>query len=312
MEMETLPEHKSGARAVPDAGPRIAVVTAADGNQLSLLRHMLGTLRALPDARAVPVFCLDLGLEAQGKAWLAAQEVTVVAPRHRFDLASGYPAWQDAYLAQPFLREILPGWDVYLWIDADIWFQDGRAVAAFLAGAAECGFAIATERTPSYRLQPWLQGWMAKHFVRGFGLGAGLWLSTRPHLNSGLYALRADAPHWGRWLDEYAAAIRRTGDASPHGQFALNRLVYGTHPGGARMPAALLDPGTNWICDRGIPMWNDAAQAFCEPRAPYRIISAMHLAGPGKRTAYDIRRTGGGRFRTRLLPGASPETPFDD
>ena len=290
---------------------RTVVVTAADHNQFSLLRHMLATLRAVPDGSALPVVCLDLGLESADLDWLAGAGVEARAPRHRFDLPP-HPAWQDGYLAQPFLRETLPGWDVYLWIDADIWFQDGRAIAAFLAGAAQSGFAIAHERCPDYRMQPWLQAWMAKHFVRGFGLVPGLWLATRAHLNSGLFALRADAPLWEPWTEAFAAAIRRTGDATPHGQFAMNRLVHGRLPGAARLPATLLEPWANWICDRGMPMWNDEACAFCEPRAPWRILSALHLAGPGKRETYRIRRTGGGEFLTRLLPGASPETPVLD
>ena len=291
---------------------RAIVVTAADGKQVPLLRHMLASLRAAWPAPPLPIACLDLGLGSEDRAWLAAQGVACVTPRHQFDLSAAYPAWQDAYLAQPFLPTLLPGWETYLWIDADIWFQDGRAIAAFLAGAAETGFAIATERTPSYRLQPWLLAWMTKHFVRGFGVAAGLWLATRPHLNSGLYAMRADAPHWGPWQARYGDAIRRTGDASPHGQFAMNLLVHGRLPGAPRMPAALLEPWANWICDRGIPMWHDDARAFCEPRPPYRLISALHLAGPGKRETYRVRRTGGGEFHTRIMPGASPETPVRD
>lgn len=310
MDVAALPEAHAGATSRGTrASPQVLVVTAADSHQVPLLRHMLATLRTQAGGADLPVACLDLGLAPAELAWLAAEGVEVVAPRHRFALRDAYPGWHDAYLAQPFLREILPGPDLYLWIDADIWFQDGRAVTACLAGARQHGFAIAVERSPSYRLQLWLEAWMTKHFVRGFGIVEGLWLATRPHLNSGFYALRADAPHWDAWTDAYAAAIRRSGTGTPYGQFAMNLLVHGRLPGRGRMPAALLDPWANWICDRGIPMWNDETGVFCEPRPPFRTISAMHLAGPGKREIYRIRRTGGGELITRLLPGASPATP---
>ncbi len=69
---------------------------------------------------------------------------------------------------------------------------------------------------------------------------------------------------------------------------------------------AILPASANWICDRGVPMWNDAAEAFCEPYAPYRVVSALHLAGPAKRTTYQIRRTGGGTFETMIRFGAKP------
>ncbi len=94
----------------------------------------------------------------------------------------------------------------------------------------------------------------------------------------------------------------------PHDQFALNHALH-AGPFGRALPAALLDPGCNWICDRGVPMWNDAQGAFCKPYAPHEPNGALHLAGPAKRTVYTIHRTGGGQFRTMLVHGASPGAP---
>lgn len=297
---------------VPEASasPKVVVVTGADSNQFGLLGQMLATLRATGAGATLPVACYDLGLSDEHRAALARDRVELVSPRHRFDVPGGpWPAWLDAYLAQPFLPEQLPGWDVYLWIDADIWFQDDRAIRAYVEGATTHGFAIAHERTPMYRTQAWLTGWMGKHFVKGFGTLQGLWLLTRPHLNSGFYAMHARAPHWAAWAAAYADAIRRAKGPTPYGQFAINSLVYGRPFGGGAMRTAILEPWANWIVDRGPPMWSDALGAFCEPGAPHRALSAVHLAGPGKKTAYTVRRTGGGSFESRILPGASPERP---
>lgn len=48
-------------------------------------------------------------------------------------------------------------------------------------------------------------------------------------------------------------------------------------------------------------MWNDSLRAYREPVSPFTPLGVLHLAGPAKRTAYDIQRTTGGSFRTRLL-----------
>ena len=50
-------------------------------------------------------------------------------------------------------------------------------------------------------------------------------------------------------------------------------------------------------------MWNDAEKALCEPYPPYRVIGAVHLAGRGKTTQYEVRRTEGGSFKALLLHG---------
>lgn len=291
-------------------GPRVLVVTGADTNQMGLLRQMLATLQATAAGADLPVACYDLGLTDADRAWLAAQRIELVKPWHRFEVPGGpWPAWLDAYLAQPFLPEQVPGWDVYLWIDADIWFQDDRAVRAYIDGAMSHGFAIAHERTPMYRSQAWLTAWMGKHFVKGFGAVQGLWLLTRPHLNSGFYAMRGDAPHWSAWAERYRAAIRRASGPTPYGQFAINQIVYGP-PFGSGLRTAILEPWANWIVDRGPPMWDDTRGVFCEPAAPHRPLSVLHLAGPGKKASYAVRRTGGGSFESRIVPGASPQQPM--
>lgn len=288
--------------------PRVLVVTASDSNQVPLLRHMIATLRAQPEAREFSIACLDLGLAPAERRWLEARDVRIAAPRHRFTLPhTDFPRWMLYELAQPFLRETLPGWDVYFWIDADVWFQDGRALTAFVDGAMRQGLALATERTSMYRVQPWLLAWMAKHFYLGFGAVQGSWLLSREHFNSGVYAMHRDALHWEAWARAFDAAIRRSHAPNPHGQFSLNQLVHGRWFGAGRLGVAELEPWANWICDRGVPVWNDETGLFCEPRAPYRPISALHLAGPGKTSLYDVRRTGGGSFTTMILPGAAPD-----
>ena len=218
-------------RAPAAQTPRVLVVTGGDDQQMPLMRQMLTSLRALPGKDGLPVACLDLGLSEAHRRELAALRVDTVTPVHRFQVPGGpWPGWLDAYLAQPFLPETLPGWDVYLWIDADIWFQDAEGIDAAVAGALDTGLAIAHERTPMYRTQWWLTAWMAKHFVLGQGVPAGLWLTTRPHLNSGFYAARAGIPFWSAWTEALRAVDRalRVADAA--------RAVR-DQPAGARRPA---------------------------------------------------------------------------
>ncbi len=278
---------------------------------MPFLRGMIGSLAPALARPGMHAACFDLGLSAVDKAWLAARRVMVATPRPHLGVGDGHPVALLSFLARPFLQEYFPGYDVYLWVDSDVWFQDPAVTDRYVAGALSHGMAIAHERERAYRFQPWLLGWTAKHFLLGYGPATAAYLLTRRHLNAGLFALRADAPQWARWADRYAAAIRRTGALVPHDQFALNHALYGSGPNRRGDQAALLDPTCNWICDRGVPMWNDEAAAFCKPYAPHAPIGALHLAGPAKRQVYSIRRTGGGTFQTCLVQGASPSHPVD-
>lgn len=287
--------------------PRILVISASDTRFFGFLRTMIATIQPFLAQENVSLACFDIGLELPDRTWLVAQGAEVRTPVAHLDQdATLHPPALLSFLARPFLREYFPGYDVYIWMDSDIWLQDPGVLDRYVDGAARSGLAVTHEEERAYSFQPWLFGWTAKHFLLGYGPLTGAWLLARPHVNAGFFAMSAGAPHWDQWATRYAAAIQRTGKLVPHDQFALNHAI---HARGAA-PACLLDPGCNWICERGPPMWNDAEGVFCRPYAPYERIGALHLAGPGKRTAYTVRRTGGGAFKTMILRGASPDNPL--
>jgi hypothetical protein len=288
---------------------RVLIVSASDSRFMEFLRNLIASLRPVLATPGVDFACFDLGLESADRDWLAGYASTIRPPGTHLGLdeAALSPALRS-FLARPFLREYFPGYDAYVWIDSDVWLQDPSVVASYVDAALGAGMAITHESEKGYRFQPWLFGWTAKHFALGYGPVTGAWLLSRSHVNAGFFALAADAPHWEAWAARYAAAIRRTGAVVPHDQFALNHALHAR--GGARAVARLLDPTCNWICDRGVPMWDDARQVYCKPYAPFAPLRALHLAGPAKRKVFRIRRTGGGFFDTVLLRGTSPATPL--
>lgn len=292
-----------------DAAPRVLVVSASDSRFMPFLRGMIDSIAPVLARPGIQLACFDIGLADADRAWLRARGAVLATPRPHLGVGVGQPAALLSFLARPFLPEYFPGFDVYLWIDSDVWLQRPGTVDCYIDGALAHGMAITHERERAYRLQPWLLGWTAKHFLLGYGPATTAYLLACRHLNAGFFAVRAGAPHLQAWVLRYQAAIRRTGAIVPHDQFALNHALSGgpfSRPG---LATAFLDPGCNWICDRGVPMWNDAENAFCKPYAPFEPIGALHLAGPAKAKPYLVKRTGGGSFRTYLVRGASPDAP---
>lgn len=281
---------------------------------MPLLRGMLASLAPLLARPNVALACFDIGLDAASLAWLRPQCTEIIVPGAHFGLnPAEHPAPLRSFLARPFLPEYFPGYDTYVWIDSDVWLQDSAVFDRYVAGAQRTGLAIAHERERAYRLQLWLLGWTGKHLVKGYGTATGLSLLTRRHLNAGFFAASAGAPHWAAWAARYQRAIAKSGALVPHDQFSLVQTVHtGARRGAGPLETTILDAGSNWICDRGVPMWNDARSAFCKPYAPFEPIGAMHLAGPAKVTPYLVKRTGGGTFTSFLTHGASPARPAID
>lgn len=296
------------SEAAARAAPKVLIVSASDTRFMPFLRGMVESLGPVLERPGVELACFDLGLSEGDRDWLVARGARLETPRRHLGVGE-QPVALLSFLARPFLAEYFPGFDVYLWIDSDVWLQRPETVDLYVDGALARGMAITHERERAYRLQPWLLGWTAKHFVLGYGATTAAWLLACRHVNAGMFAVRAGAPHLEAWARRYEAAIGRTGKIVPHDQFALNHALRGGLLDRPGLETAFLDPGCNWICDRGVPMWNDEAGAFCKPYAPYEPIGALHLAGPAKFKPYEIKRTGGGAFRSCILRGASPESP---
>jgi hypothetical protein len=289
---------------------RVLLASASDQRFFGLLRGMLATLRPQIENTRYDIACFDIGMTEQQRTWLRAFPARIAQPGAHFGIeAERHSPALLSFLARPFLRDYFPGYDVYVWIDADLWFQDPAVLDRYISGASALDFAITHESERAYRFQPRLFGWTAKHFLLGYGALTGCWLLSRRHVNAGFFAAHVDAPHWQAWADRYQAAILRTSSLVPHDQFALVQALHAATPEGGVLPITWLDPGCNWIVERGPPMWNDELGVFCKPYSPYEPISVLHLAGPGKRNVYAVRRAGGGVFQTRILPGASPTCP---
>lgn len=265
------------------------VVTAADSGYFEMFQGMIHSLRRFESGRDLPIAVFDTGFEAEQRQWLEQAGVIIAQPKWYFGVVDGAaPHWHLAEVVRPYVRSYFPGYDHYMWLDPDLWLQDGAVIDRLIDGSKRDGAAIAHEADPAYKFQSWLVGWNLKHKILGLGLWHGLLLMIKPALNCGVYCFAADAPHWELWERRLQRAIDRRGEVAPYTQFTFNELVYVDRP-----PTTILDAADNWICDRAPPVWNDELQLYCKPYAPYQPVSILHLAGPAKRRCYDIQSISG-------------------
>jgi hypothetical protein len=272
------------------------IVTGSDAKFFTLGSELIASIRACGPAD-VAIAYYDFGLTAEQQDWLRQNHVIVRRPEVTLVPPATVAQWPAALscISRPFLRENFPGYRVYVFIDADAWVQDWAGVQALHDGAVASGAAVVSERERAYRFWPWLIGWRVKHFVRGCGAATGLWLAARPHINAGVFAMHADAPHWERWQARYRETYRRTGVPQPHDQFTLNATIHLDGLASTFLPATC-----NWICDLAAPMWDSGRRTYCLPYRPYTPIGVLHLAGPAKSATFDIRATDGTTRRTGL------------
>jgi len=117
-------------------------------------------------------------------------------------------------------------------------------------------------------------------------------------INAGVFALKAQAPHWAGWADIYRQALQRSTDLTD--QLALNVLVYDKG-----FPYEPLPSRCNWPVHHATPAWDAERGLFVEPVMPYEPLGILHLTIYTKRlAALDVRERGGprdGQVRRRSL-----------
>ncbi|HEX5318904.1 MAG TPA: hypothetical protein VFW46_07090 [Stellaceae bacterium] len=285
----------------------LIIVTAADRGYFPLLQDNVASVRAL--RAEVPIGVLDLGLDADHRTWLEGQAVSIVRPGWDVDFPgqARTPETLKAQVARPFLPRHFPYYEMYLWLDADAWLQDWRAVEMYRTAAGRDRLAIAIEIDRAYKRhykRPKLFGrtlaW--KNYREAFGWRVADRLGRNPMVNCGVFALHQTAPHWSAWQRLTAQVLRRTRFFYVE-QIALNYAVFAEH-----LPVNLLPSYCNWMAGDAAPAFDAARGLFVEPYAPNEVIGVMHLAGPEQKTqVFRLDRLEGGTVETSLRYGPSRE-----
>ena len=183
-------------------------------------------------------------------------------------------------LAKLWLDQLFPEFDVIIFLDADTWVQDWRAIH-LLAGAAEEGALAVVPSWNRYRgvIAPimWVFGFWPQ--VRTFNIKAaylaGLsWkiqkqISLRGDLNAGVYALKRDAIHWDRMRHWQEIILKRGRPFTSDGL----AMALATHVDGC--PLQLMPAFCNFVEPW---LYDTEKKALVDVYFPHDPVGIVHLA----------------------------------
>jgi hypothetical protein len=288
---------------------RTIVITAADANYAEFVKGCIQSVRDQPAGRQLAVAFLDLGCTGEQRKSLQSVVDRVVEPEWEFDFVAREtkPSFLRGLLVRPFLRQYFPGFEVYVWLDADAWVQDWAAVELFCDGACRRrGMAIVPEidrgsarqygGLPAY----WklAEGW----YTAAFGAQVAGQLRSFPMLNAGVFALHHDAPHWSVWEQSIALALRSVCTVMTD-QLALNYAIYTQ---ALFKHTELLPAWCNWTCHNGFPLWHNERGCLVEPYLPHTKIGILHVTTRDKNPVRKLSTTDGQAIDVRITYPAMP------
>ncbi len=257
---------------------RVAIITGADSNYFSLLDDLLCSLG--PQSYG-DLFVLDMGLDEDQLDTLSFRCDTAefISLPYKEN-----PRLVHSNFYKTRLPELIPGYDIYVWVDADIWFQDASVIADLVALGPEDAIAVVPETHPSYDHHPTSVAWREGTYGGMFKPDVAQKLLDAVTINAGLFAMRATSPIWQSW----GAVLGKLLEAGPRGyisdQGVLNFLIHMHEVQYKALPAV-----SNWMAHLALPKWSAADQALCTPDKAGVVIRAIHLTSTAKDMAIPIR-----------------------
>ena len=265
---------------------RVAVCFACNEAYIPLCKGLLFSIldarRMFPRDWDISLNFVDIGCSAASLDFLRGHGVVA----HSFSRASHLPgvspgqapAYADAQLCRPFLPEVVPDHDVYVWIDCDIWVQGHDAIptAAGAARAFPGKIVICPEYHYGYMAQRNLRYAVIAHrhwYVSLYGEDVAEELCFRPLFNSGFFALERKSVLWEQWGEELRRLYAGDADgATLHfaEQIGLNRLIQREQ---AFVP---LDPLFNYACG-GSAVFRNPQGRVVVGYPPFTPVKCAHL-----------------------------------
>lgn len=272
--------------------PRAAIVFATDAAFEPLARGLILSLveHGLPD-ETTAVRLVDLGCSAGFLAWLEGLGITAC----RFDRARHLPPFPgeqpprylDAMACRPFLKELLPGYEVYLWIDSDIWIQDRASLSLYLSLAtANPGHLVVSPLVDysyhvNYGDNLLILSTLYDCYRLSYDVQTAERYKGRTVMGGGIWAMSAGCAVWERWARELRAVYARDYAERPLArhlaeQTALNHTLYDT---GLYLPVEAIH---NYNCHIGLMHRDSRTNRVVIAIPPHREIGVVHLTNSGE------------------------------
>ena len=262
------------------------IISLADSNYFELLNELVDSIKQFEESKNTAICIMDAGLTSEQKSILSLK-VDVIKPADWDIEVPNFKIkgreWLKSQVSRAFLPKYFPGFKKYLWIDADAWVNSWDAIELYFKGCEKNKLSIATSADRAYGRvlrAEWVIGSLAriksqnyKHAKSsGFSEKIAREVALKPHLNIGVFALEANAPHWNVWQKNLKHALNK-GKIWGSEQIAMNITIYHDN-----LDVEILPAYCNWTHIGGMK-YDKVRKTLVEPYLPNHKIGIVHFAG---------------------------------
>ena len=262
------------------------IISLADANYFELLNDLIDSIKRFKESDNSAICILDAGLTKEQKEILSLKVDEIKSAEWDIevpDFKVKGKEWLKSQVSRAFLPKYFPNYEKYLWIDADAWVNSWETIELYYKGCEKNKLSIATSADRAYGRvlrAEWFLGSFAriksqnyKHAKSsGFSESIARQVALKPHLNIGVFALEANAPHWQIWQKNLKIALS-AGKIWGSEQIAMNITIYCD-----QQEVEILPAYCNWTLIEALK-FDTKQNTLVEPYLPNHKIGIVHFAG---------------------------------
>jgi len=262
------------------------IISLADDNYYELLDELINSIKRFKESENVAICILDAGLTDHQKQLLSAKVDDIKSANWDIEVPEFKvkgKEWLKSQVSRAFLPKYFPNYEKYMWIDADAWVNSWFAIELYFKGCENNKLSIATSADRAYGRvlrAKWVLGSFAriksqnyKHAKSsGFSQNIARKVALKPHLNIGVFALEATAPHWEVWQKNLRIALK-SGKIWGSEQVAMNITIYHDE-----LDVEILPAYCNWTLTEAL-RYDKKTNTLVETYLPNHQIGIIHFAG---------------------------------
>ena len=262
------------------------IISLADSNYFLLLDEIIDSIKRFKESKEIAICILDAGLEDKQKEILKKKVDSIKSADWDIKVPESKvkgKEWLKSQVSRAFLPKYFPGYEKYIWIDADAWVNSWYPIELLLKGCENNKLSIVSSADRAYGRvlrAEWVFGGFAriksqnyKHAKSsGFSETIARQVALKPHLNIGVFALQANSPHWEIWQKNLKKALS-SGKVWGSEQIAMNITIYSDG-----LDVEILPAYCNWTLIEALK-FDKIRNTLVEPYLPNHEIGIVHFAG---------------------------------
>ena len=262
------------------------IISFADSNYFLLLDDLIDSIKRFKESEEIAICILDAGLEKKQKEILKKKVDSIKSADWDIKVPESKvkgKEWLKSQVSRAFLPKYFPGYEKYIWIDADAWVNSWYPIELLLKGCENNKLSIVSSADRAYGRvlrAEWVFGGFAriksqnyKHAKSsGFSETIARQVALKPHLNIGVFALQANSPHWEIWQKNLKKALS-SGKVWGSEQIAMNITIYSDG-----LDVEILPAYCNWTLIEALK-FDKIRNTLVEPYLPNHEIGIVHFAG---------------------------------